>query len=58
MTATVLYRASEGVATLTLNRPDVLNALNADILRELREAVDRAAADAEVRAVLLTGAGR
>ncbi|PVY69905.1 2-(1,2-epoxy-1,2-dihydrophenyl)acetyl-CoA isomerase [Cupriavidus alkaliphilus] len=58
MTATVLYQASEGVATLTLNRPDVLNALNADILRELREAVDRAAADAEVRAVLLTGAGR
>ncbi|WP_354682724.1 enoyl-CoA hydratase-related protein [Cupriavidus necator] len=58
MTASVLYHASEGVATLTLNRPDVLNAMNADLLRELREGVERAAADAAVRAVLLTGAGR
>lgn len=58
MTASVLYQASEGVATLTLNRPDVLNALNGDLMRELREGVERAAGDASVRAVLLTGAGR
>ncbi|MBP0623011.1 enoyl-CoA hydratase-related protein [Cupriavidus consociatus] len=58
MTASVLYQSSAGVATLTLNRPDVLNAMNADLMRELREGVDRAAADAEVRAVLITGAGR
>ncbi|MCY1212330.1 1,2-epoxyphenylacetyl-CoA isomerase [compost metagenome] len=58
MTASVLYQASEGVATLTLNRPDVLNAMNADLMRELREGVERAAGDAAVRAVLITGAGR
>ncbi|MFJ4290363.1 enoyl-CoA hydratase-related protein [Cupriavidus sp. NPDC089707] len=58
MTASVLYQASAGVATLTLNRPDVLNAMNADLMRDLREGVDRAAADADVRAVLITGAGR
>jgi 2-(1,2-epoxy-1,2-dihydrophenyl)acetyl-CoA isomerase len=58
MTASVLYQASEGVATLTLNRPDVLNAMNGDLMRDLREGVERAAADADVRAVLLTGAGR
>ncbi|AQV95999.1 2-(1,2-epoxy-1,2-dihydrophenyl)acetyl-CoA isomerase [Cupriavidus necator] len=58
MTASVLYQASEGVATLTLNRPDVLNAMNGDLMRDLREGVERAAGDASVRAVLLTGAGR
>ncbi|SCV01986.1 acyl-CoA hydratase [Cupriavidus necator] len=58
MTASVLYQASEGVATLTLNRPDVLNAMNGDLMRELREGVERAAGDAGVRAVLITGAGR
>ncbi|MGH8784658.1 MAG: enoyl-CoA hydratase-related protein [Cupriavidus necator] len=58
MTASVLYQASEGVATLTLNRPDVLNAMNGDLMRELREGVERAAGDASVRAVLITGAGR
>ncbi|AEI78835.1 enoyl-CoA hydratase PaaG [Cupriavidus necator N-1] len=58
MTASVLYQTSEGVATLTLNRPDVLNAMNGDLMRELREGVERAAGDADVRAVLITGAGR
>lgn len=58
MTSPVLYHASEGVATITLNRPEVLNALNADLLRELRAAVDRAADDESVRAVVLTGSGR
>ncbi|ODV41316.1 enoyl-CoA hydratase [Cupriavidus sp. UYMMa02A] len=58
MTSPVLYHASEGVATITLNRPEVLNALNADLTRELRVVVDRAAADESVRAVVLTGAGR
>ena len=58
MTASVLYQASEGVATLTLNRPDVLNAMNGDLMRELRDGVERAAGDAAVRAVLITGAGR
>jgi len=54
----VLYAAEAGVATLTLNRPDVLNALNDDLLLGLREGLARAKADASVRALVLTGNGR
>jgi 2-(1,2-epoxy-1,2-dihydrophenyl)acetyl-CoA isomerase len=54
----VLYRAEAGVATLTMNRPQVLNALNDDLLTGLRQGLARAKADDAVRAVLLTGAGR
>ena len=43
---------------VTLNRPDVLNALSLDLLGELRDALQEAAAADDVRAVLLTGAGR
>ena len=54
----VLYEASGGVARVTLNRPIVLNAINKNVTRLLDAALDRAEADAEVRAVVLTGAGR
>ena len=54
----VLYTADDGVATLTMNRPQVLNALNGEMLDGLRDGLARAKADAAVRAVLLTGAGR
>ena len=47
-----------GVAFLTLNRPDVLNSFNRAMARELQAALDRAAGNAEVRALVLTGAGR
>jgi 2-(1,2-epoxy-1,2-dihydrophenyl)acetyl-CoA isomerase len=56
--AAVLYAAEGGVATITMNRPQVLNALNDDLLIGLREALARAKADDAVRAVLLTGAGK
>jgi enoyl-CoA hydratase/carnithine racemase len=46
------------VLTITLNRPERLNAWTATMGRELREAFDRADADDEVRAILVTGAGR
>jgi 2-(1,2-epoxy-1,2-dihydrophenyl)acetyl-CoA isomerase len=49
---------SEGVATLTLNRPDRLNALSTSIMEGLLEALPRLARDAAVGAVVLTGAGR
>ena len=46
------------VAILTVNRPEVLNALNMQVLKDLEEAVDRVAADEEIYVVVLTGAGR
>ncbi len=46
------------VATLTLNRPDRLNALNVELATALRDALRRVSGDAEVRCVVLTGAGR
>lgn len=54
----VLYDAGDGVATITLNRPDVLNALDDALIRALRDAVDLAAGDPAIRAVVVTGAGR
>jgi enoyl-CoA hydratase len=55
---TVLYEASGAVATLTLNRPDRLNAITPDLIADFRAALGRAQADGEVRVVRLRGAGR
>ena len=54
----VLQATENGVAWITLNRPDSLNALNAALLKALRAALEQAAADDAVRAVVITGAGR
>src|ERR1700677_3187027 len=54
---TLLLSVEDNVATVTLNRPKVLNALNAAMLRELGEAFVLLANDVTVRAVLLRGAG-
>ena len=54
----VLYAARDGVATITLNRPRVLNALDRALSAELAEAADAAARDADVWAVVVRGAGR
>ena len=54
----VLRHDRDGVATLTLNRPDKLNALNPAVFVELRAHVDAIAADDSVRCVVLAGAGR
>jgi 2-(1,2-epoxy-1,2-dihydrophenyl)acetyl-CoA isomerase len=54
----VLYAAADAVATITLNRPESLNAMSVDLVAGLREAVESAAADDAVRAVLITGNGR
>src|SRR5918996_2874279 len=54
----VLYAVDDGVATITLNRPDAMNSLDTATKVALREHVLDAAADAEVRAVVLTGSGR
>jgi 2-(1,2-epoxy-1,2-dihydrophenyl)acetyl-CoA isomerase len=55
---TILYSAADGIARLTLNRPDRLNSFNDAMHAELREALARVRADASVRVLLLTGAGR
>ena len=54
----VLTDLNEGVQTITLNQPDKLNALSAEMLQALREAVRSGERDSAVRAVVLTGAGR
>lgn len=54
----LLEEDADGVRVLTLNRPDKLNSWNAEMRRELRDAVERAAADPELRVLILTGAGR
>ena len=55
---TLLYQVADGIATITLNRPDKLNAFNGDMHRELVAAFDATDADDAVRAVIVTGAGR
>ncbi|MCF6467477.1 enoyl-CoA hydratase [Nonomuraea sp. MG754425] len=54
----IRYDLADAVATVTLDRPDAMNSLTAELKQALLEALRRAAADRAVRAVLLTGAGR
>src|SRR3954468_20667881 len=54
----IRYEVADGVLTITLNRPDRLNAFTETMMRELIEAFDRADADDDVRAVIVTGEGR
>jgi len=55
---TLLFDLAEGVATVTLNRPDAANAMNPQCAREINEVSILIDDDPEVRAVVLTGAGR
>jgi len=54
----ILYEVKDQILTLTLNRPDKLNALTPLMRKELIDAFDRADADDQVRAIIVTGAGR
>ena len=56
--ATLLFERRERVAHVTLNRPERLNALNLQLVEDLRAAAAAVEADEQIRAVLLTGAGR
>lgn len=58
MNDVVLYSVANGVATLTLNRPDQLNAFTEDVHTGLRRGIERVAADDDVRCLVITGAGR
>jgi enoyl-CoA hydratase/carnithine racemase len=55
---TLLYSVDAGVATITLNRPEKLNAFNTQMMRDMIAAFDATDADDEVRVVIVTGAGR
>jgi enoyl-CoA hydratase/carnithine racemase len=55
---TITYDVSEQILTITLNRPDKLNAFNATMLQEMIEAFDAADKDDNIRAIIVTGAGR
>jgi enoyl-CoA hydratase/carnithine racemase len=57
MAEEVLYSVADGVATITLNRPERLNALNGAVYQGLIEAFDQTDGDDQVRAVVVTGAG-
>ena len=57
MADVVLYEVKDAVATVTINRPDRMNALTTEVLEKLPEALRRAAADRDARCVVLTGAG-
>jgi len=52
---TILVKIEEGIATITLNRPEVLNALNSQVFNELGEAAQKLGADESVRVVIITG---
>ncbi len=54
----ITLERDEGVAIVTLNRPEKLNALSQPLLRELREVCDELEDDHDVRVVVLTGSGR
>ena len=54
----ILYEQDGPVVKITLNRPEVLNALNEPLVLELRDALDSADRNPEIRAVVLAGAGR
>jgi enoyl-CoA hydratase len=58
MSTVQVDQPAEGITLITLNRPDRLNAMNAELLHELFEAVDTVASDRTCRVVVLTGAGR
>ncbi|WP_342069615.1 crotonase/enoyl-CoA hydratase family protein [Yoonia algicola] len=53
----VLYHSENGIATVTLNRPDQRNAINPEVCDAIRAAFDRVEADPDVRVAILTGAG-
>ena len=57
MSDPILFEIDDGIALITLNRPDKLNALNYDLIDRLMAVLDTIETDAAIRAVILTGAG-
>ena len=57
MTSLLIERHGDGVALLTLNRPDVLNAIDMELAARLKDALAGLAEDASARVIVITGAG-
>ncbi len=55
MYATLLTRLEDGICTITINRPDKLNALNSNVLTELGTAIDEVYENPEIRSAIITG---
>src|SRR2546426_9178897 len=55
---TLLFEIRDGIAFITINRPDKLNALNDQVVDELADAAERVATEAAIKGVILTGAGQ
>src|SRR3989304_3395996 len=55
---TIIYEKNNGMATVTLNRPEAFNSLNIQLLTELREAMADSQEDAAVRVVIITAKGK
>ena len=53
----IIFQIEEQIATITFNRPEVLNALNETSLKEFSHAIDKVAGDGDIRILILTGAG-
>ncbi|HEY0040776.1 MAG TPA: enoyl-CoA hydratase-related protein [Flavisolibacter sp.] len=58
MYQTLLTSLEKGIFTITVNRPDKLNALNKDVMNELGNVIDEAASNEEIKAVIITGSGQ
>jgi enoyl-CoA hydratase/carnithine racemase len=56
--SSVLYEVQQSVATITLNRPESLNAMTNGLMKDLVDALARVEADKSVRVVVITGSGR
>ncbi len=54
----IIYQVKDGVAQITINRPDSLNSLNPTVLSEMTTAIETAANDTEVGVIIITGSGR
>ena len=55
--STLLFDVRDGIAFITVNRPDKLNALNARVISDLGGAIDQVRQSPEIRAAIITGAG-
>ena len=56
--STILYNITDNILTITLNRPEKLNAFNRNMMSEMIDALDQADGDDNIRAIIVTGAGR